>query len=500
EIAALTQMLEAAADPGDPIALAGYLRGPLVGLSDPELLALKNSGARFNYTWGVPDGLEPNLATKAGGAFDRLDRAAKLFRERTPSAAMESLNDDLGTIPWFAAASNDAGSSRAGALIRLLANVRRWERQGTHWFEILGEMRALIDDNEYQIAGMTLEAGEPDAVRVMNLHQAKGLQARVVFLADPFDSTYGKMTPEFHVHRFGEERYLSMTVSDRPEGGHSYKTIAEPVGWDEDEEEERQFLDAEETRLRYVAATRAENLLVISTSEKSQGAWAELDPFLPEVDELPEFDDPPSPRPEPHATVLTPDKAAREARLSLIRNASWTLATVSAAEEEEFLPLTGERRGADYGTLVHDVLDLAIREGLAGDDAVLDRYVHANVPAEFAGPLKDALSGFLGSSLYREVRSSAFVFTEAPFGARSGFDGSTVVRGRIDLIYRIDGGWKLIDFKTDAAATQEEVLRVVDRYRDQVATYGRYWSQITGERVAEQGLWLTHLNQYVPID
>jgi ATP-dependent helicase/nuclease subunit A len=130
----------------------------------------------------------------------------------------------------------------------------------------------------------------------------------------------------------------------------------------------------------------------------------------------------------------------------------------------------------------------------------LDRYVDTNVPEEFAAPLRDAVSGLVSSALFREVRSSASVFTEAPFGAKGEIDGSTVVRGRIDLIYRVDGGWKLIDFKTDAAATQEEVLRVVDRYRDQVAAYGRYWSQITGERVVEQGLWLTHLDQYVPID
>ncbi len=500
EVAALTQMLEAAADPENPVALVGYLRGPLVGCSDPELLALRNAGARFNFSLGPPSGLAPDVRAKVGGAFDRLARAAELFKTRTSSSAMETLADELGVIPWFAAAANDAGSSRAGALVRLLANVRRWERQGMHWVEIVGEMRALTDEDDYQIAGMTLEAGEPDAVRVMNLHQAKGLQADVVFLADPYDSTYGNIAPDFHVHRFGETRYLSMTVSEWREGSRSAKTIAEPVGWDDDEAEERRFLDAEETRLRYVAATRARNLLVVSVSEKGHGSWSELDDYLRRVEELPEFEDPPAPQPEPDATHLVPDGETRRLRFESIRRSSWGLETVSTAEEEEFIPLSGERRGADYGTFVHEALDLVIRDVFGGDMSMFDQYAAVSIPQEFRAPLKEAVVGFTSSAVFRELRSSGEVFTEAPFAAVSALEPVSIVRGRIDLLFRTAAGWKIIDFKTDAAENENEVERVKDRYREQVAAYADHWSRITGEPVAAKGLWLTHLGRYVPID
>jgi ATP-dependent helicase/nuclease subunit A len=500
EIAALTQMLEAVADPSDPVALVGYLRGPLVGCSDPELLALRSAGVRFDYTRSLTDRVDSTLTEKVVRAFEHLRKASRMFSEKTPSAAFEILTDRLGLIPWFAAATNAAGSSRAGALVRLVANVRRWERQGLHWIEMVAEMRALIDDDDYQIAGMTLEAGEPDAVRVMNLHQAKGLQAEVVFLADPFDRTYGSIPPDFHVHRFGDERYLSMTVSDRADGSRSYKTIAEPVGWDEDEREEGHYLKAEESRLRYVAATRARNLLVVSIHERGRGSWAELDPYLQRLAELPELDDPPPPVPEPQIPSLEPDDAERRERLVGVREATWSVETISAEKEDEFMLLSGERRGTDYGTIVHEALDQVIKDEKNGGVRSVEFYAEVGIQEAFRAPLQQALAGFLESDVYAEVKASNRVFTEAAFSTASGTERDLVVRGRIDLVYETEDGWKIVDFKTDAASNEDEVGRVTSHYREQVAAYGRYWSSITGEPVVAKGLWLTEMNRYVPID
>ena len=85
----------------------------------------------------------------------------------------------------------------------------------------------------------------------MNLHQAKGLQARVVFLADPYDTSYERHDPDFHVSRSGSEPRLTLPVY-RAKGAHGKELISEPPGWEDDSEEEVRFLDAEERRLSLI--------------------------------------------------------------------------------------------------------------------------------------------------------------------------------------------------------------------------------------------------------
>ena len=50
EVQALALLLRALADPLDAVALVGVLRGPLFGLSDPELFQFRQAGGRFELT------------------------------------------------------------------------------------------------------------------------------------------------------------------------------------------------------------------------------------------------------------------------------------------------------------------------------------------------------------------------------------------------------------------------------------------------------------------
>ena len=76
---------------------------------------------------------------------------------------------------------------------------------------------------------------------------------------------------------------------------------------------------------------------------------------------------------------------------------------------------------------------------------------------------------------------------------------SQITRGRIDLVYKVLGGWKIVDFKTDRAASPSETESLRVKYRDQVIAYTQYWSDLTSERVKAAGLWATDPGTWIEL-
>lgn len=98
----------------------------------------------------------------------------------------------------------------------------------------------------------------PDAVRVMNLHKAKGLEGKIVILAA---DTRANLPPQ----KAGGVYPIVRTYAH----GNSALLYA-PEEWSEKEKEEKANLEAEQVRLSYVAATRAEQLLLIAGDKVTQ--------------------------------------------------------------------------------------------------------------------------------------------------------------------------------------------------------------------------------------
>ncbi|MDA0745508.1 MAG: UvrD-helicase domain-containing protein, partial [bacterium] len=370
EISALLDLLETVHAPDNPLPFLGYLRGPFVGLGDDELYTFRRAGGVFNYRSPLPENLPEDLHTTLTHALERLARASEFLGKNTPATALEFILEDLG-LPAFAA-SQPMGSSRAGNLLRLLALVRQWESQGLHRGQVLTELRDLVYDPAYKVEETTLEAGRENVVRLMNLHQAKGLQARVVFLADPADTSADRFGVDFHVSRTGDTPFLSMPVL-KPKGPYAHECIAEPEGWAEDAEEETRFSSAEDLRLLYVAATRACNLLIVScyNATPDKGPWALLYPALETVPELPVVTAiPPGQAQGPAPTKPespTPDlQAAREDRArkwETVRVFTYHVRPVTTEDKDRPVFPT-EGHGRTYGTLIHTLFDAAITNRL----------------------------------------------------------------------------------------------------------------------------------------
>jgi ATP-dependent helicase/nuclease subunit A len=205
----------------------------------------------------MPEGAGKEVTAAIGQAFKKLRAHARWLDRLPPVAALERIVADLGLM--VLAASREGGELEAGGLGKALEKLRAASRGATSASELLDLLAALVESEE-KLDGISALPERTDVVRVMNLHKAKGLEATVVFLADP--TGVSSYEPDVHIERSGGRVRGYMAVSRSR--GTGRERVAQPVGWEEHALREKQFLEDEELRLRYVAATRARSLLVVS--------------------------------------------------------------------------------------------------------------------------------------------------------------------------------------------------------------------------------------------
>jgi ATP-dependent helicase/nuclease subunit A len=492
EVRSVVELLECALRPDDPVTLFAYLRGPLVGLSDPDFLTYRQAGGTFDYRSRLPD-LDDDLGPRLESAIETVRNLDALVRRVSPSAALERILADLGVVAF--SSIQEMGGTRAGSLHRLIAIVRELEDDGLNWAQITRKLRRIVDDPAHSVEAMTIQTGRPDVVRIMNLHQSKGLQAGVVFLADSGD-TRSNHTPDVHVVRGAATSYLSTTI--RRSEGNGSRVLGEPPGWPEDQAEEEQYQDAEGLRLVYVAATRAREMLVVcryQADTESRGPWGRLSS---RIEEAPELHVPAETVRQPERPSAPPSYFERtefdRTDFERAAEATYELGRVTPEETDPIMPSVSQGgRGREFGSIVHEVLEACIEERLPED---LDRY--ASVICEIAG-LPDAapevvriVTRLKSSPLWEEIRNADDVFVEVPFAEST---GSTVTRGTIDLVYGSADEWTIVDYKTDVKPEADVVLR----YGPQVRTYVEAWSRMAQSSRVRGGLWLTSEGRFIPV-
>jgi ATP-dependent helicase/nuclease subunit A len=346
----------------------------------------------------------------------------------------------------------------------------------------------------------------------MTVHQAKGLQAPVVFLADPYSGHDPQ--PSDHAGRDdGGWPYATVPLI-RPYAHGGFSLVAAPRCWHERDAEEAALYDAaEDRRIVYVAATRARGLLVVSRYLPKEGAgtWGLLDAGLDGAQPLEALlAGPAEPPPSPHH----PLDSGRERRCEALARASRPSFVARTVSEN-----TGEGRattayegtdeagyGSAYGTAVHQLFEWAVRSRGDGPQPAAERALverlwaehDVQTPFEYA---LEALAALRASELWHRVLSADEVHAEVPVAGRlptaaAGGGGSTptepvIWRGTVDLAYRDDAGWHLVDYKTDGDAVAEALADCAARHAEQLAVYAALWEAASGAAPASRSLWFT---------
>jgi ATP-dependent helicase/nuclease subunit A len=227
EVEALTVLLRALADPQDTLSLIA------VGW--------------FSVFW------EPS-SDKAltGGVPDALTALARFYRWTRVLPAAAALDRILEQTGFLALAATTPGGVEAGDVVHAVDRVRQVVEDGG---SLADAADALEADREAasEVESLPLEPGRTDVVRLMNLHKAKGLEADVVFLADPVGGFQPRV--DVHIERRGLKAQGWFKLVRRSEDSRATPLLGEHADWAAHEAAEQPYLDAEEDRLLYVAAT-----------------------------------------------------------------------------------------------------------------------------------------------------------------------------------------------------------------------------------------------------
>jgi ATP-dependent helicase/nuclease subunit A len=280
EVRDLLCLLEILDNQQQDVPLAGFLRSPLANLAHPE-----DALARIRLAF--PDISFHEAVTKY--ATDRDDELAARLRDilatlqrwrtnttRRPIAEiLWTIYDETGYLAFVTGLLS--GDQRKANLLLLHERARQFgtfQKQGLSRFMTF--LRSLAKDSDLGQASVASDAD--DVVKILSIHQSKGLEFPVVFVPDlgkkfNLSDTRGPLLAD-------RETYLGLMVVD------DVKKIRYPsLAYHLVQQRLLQQTLAEEMRILYVAMTRAkEHLILIGTArEKSIDAWSLLadQPKLP---------------------------------------------------------------------------------------------------------------------------------------------------------------------------------------------------------------------------
>ncbi len=501
EVNDLTHLLRVIANPRDEISLAVVLRSPLVNASEEALLRLKMNGDTLG------DALARTTPAAFGADHGQISRfASRLheWRQRREYVTFDRL---------LLSAIDDCGYPASPNLDKFLAQSRDAAARMS-LDEFVAELALVREENPREPDAPPEDSS--NAVKIMTVHSAKGLEFPVVFVAA--------------IHK-GVDTDVPVVAFSRHHGlGARWRNPA--TGKDKDDlyqhalrQEWKRREEEESSRLLYVAMTRAENHLVLSFSAtgRKPANWDKLvverlalDPAAPR-DELVDY----------HA----PDGYPWKARVRIVQEAPELLARPRApgqqapAVHQVSLPVVEDQHDSNATVTALSLFAACPRKyylsrylGFVAsprklEEAVLISDEPADLSAsEFGTQVHTLLAGKPVPDPVPEALRLAEVFRQSPLGRRAAratrtareFDflmalEDLVIRGQVDLWFEEGGELVVADYKTDEVNSAEAHHRARD-YALQLRLYSIAVEHVAGRAPDRAFLHFLRPNTLVEVD
>lgn len=182
-------------------------------------------------------------------------------------------------------------------------------------------------------------------------------------------------------------------------------------------------------------------------------------------------------------------------------------------ERPKFMRQQGELTGAEKGIALHlfmQHLDLKKQYTLEELKALLDRLEAREIltPQQREGIQLEQVERFLLSPLGQRLREAQAIYKELPFSLMlpaqevypqlENCQEQVLVQGVIDCLAQENGGFVLVDYKTDWV-TDDGVDKIVARYRGQLNLYALAVEKIYQQPVKDKYLFLLQLGEAVKV-
>ncbi len=502
EIADLTNLLRTLVDPWDEHALLGFLRSPMVGLSD-------NSIVRLGWRKGLAEEFRGDAVLDDEGQNDRLTIAREWTREFDKHAS-DPISELLQRI--IVRTNYEAilvglshGEQRRSNVRKMVDTAREMTIAGK------GSLSDFVKHLEEQTTPGVLEGDAPlrdenrNAVTLMTIHGSKGLEFPVVILPDT-SRVPGGGGDGHHVASHAKYGF----VAKAPSTGENDVT---PAMFSLLREiDKREDVD-EDARVLYVAMTRARDYLVVSGTvlekekKKKKGedesgselaiskkSWLGHFDFVFGLREVLEggdvregisvFSNAHGGRfgkgsPEDGATPVS-ISAAQIGAVEILEGDGEFVST-TAWLDERFPGPEGVSESFDLaqqvalvrGTMVHRYLELWDFSATVAPDVgafLAEEYPAYVGDGEWVGYLEGVAGRLRDSEVFSVLREGGLLRRELPFMVSI---GEQWISGTIDVL---TGSGVIVDYKTGTFREES-----VARYETQLRLYAHALGELTGD-------------------
>ena len=263
EIYDIGNYLQFLTNQANDVALAGVLRAPFFGVSDVELYEIAQPPSKKPFWEKLQDYVsqtDQSSAFPIRDAVQILRNHLEICHHIPPSELIRKIVNDTGMVGVLPVGRS--GEQRWANYEKLLGIAREFEKLGvTDLHDFLERLNLLIEEEERE--GQATTQLTADAVEIMTIHAAKGLEFPVVILPNL----------DRRAARYDQEPFIDdqLGIGCKPANPDKNYEQSDPGATQLMRERARNKREAEEQRLFYVATTRARDRLILSGSLNEKG-------------------------------------------------------------------------------------------------------------------------------------------------------------------------------------------------------------------------------------
>ena len=505
--------------PEDDAASYGLFRSPLFAISDDQLFKLMIKGEKSLLAEVCQANLE---------IADKFSKWQRLKQEASLDQLITTILIDCGAYASYLAGS--AGEQRRANLKKIIAEASEFAQQeGNNLYLFLEQLKQLMEEEEGE--GEQELITDKQKVKLMTIHAAKGKEFPVVFIADLNHPGHTPSDDLICAEIDGREeigvKYYKQDLKQAKSS--SYQIIKNHRQAKEEFESKRVF---------YVGATRAEEMLFLSSAVRlSSKGKVKLNNGLKWLMQGLDY------KAKELSQLLASDKTEELKRLSLDNGRQLELKLtvakpelpdvktkqeiVAVNEEKELYLLTKEQqkelttkikspsslvkkerntrqsakakkaeiawqsksRAALKGSLVHEGIEMLIKTGAVDFDYLTANYSALLEEKELKTEVTNTLEKIKTSAEFQKITAGECK-TEVEFFLAD--DENEYLTGSIDLLFKDSSGkWAVVDWKTNQINSQADIKKHLENYQPQLKAYQKAVKKMTGQKEVATYLYFT---------